>query len=619
MREQNTYEIKNIVTRIEVASDEIVKLVKIDDVTIEALRMIKDSVLKIGTAVSHGAEEMPSAYLPVLNRILGYLRKISLYPLSVEDYAERIKSHVENYILLQKPYDEAYESDKDKAIDSFIEHKATAARIEDLKKEMQALVEKKINGGCPVDSLEYNALVTRHNALEKQLQSEEYRLTMLQKVIHENSLIKAEVEKAATLSDMASLRTKTFNEFSVMAYQNRDKNIEEESLFSAFDQIAEEVSLQATPYKPDDRAFCKAVEETLLERLYKKDSKEYEQNILAMKNEEYSKAILELTQKKGELEKEIEKLIGQEKERAEESRKNMEELLKLTEDLSMFRNDVEGDLEKEVEYCLARTPADLAGAHLKLRTCIELYCRFEKGIDLSDKFFFKPDETATAKFATAKIDPERIEGLYQIYKHCHAFVHGDYTTDLQTPRQKQEEIALIRNNVRQLKAWGIDCYDKEKGFVQLYTMQDKQLAELLDSENVPQQDQLDKKLHYYFKRMDDLEKYMDENAISYTKRKFKDKDEVHDYLQEKNATDTNFSLESLVLKPSGRVTGKITYYDNQNQFGKIDGTVRFRLSSIEKNKKNCVEGATVSYLKDKDYKGNPIATHIEIESVGVTN
>jgi hypothetical protein len=245
--------------KIEIVSDEIAMQVEINDVTTEALRTIKSSVLRGRVAVDHCGEEAKLQYVPVLERILDYLNGAVRYPAAVALYAERVATHIENYILLQRPFDEKYEMDRDKEKDVFVEVNRVAARIAEINREKKALVRLEIADGNAAESPEYKLSVLRDKHLETQLNSELFRLENLQKVLRMNDLIRFEDEKARTVADMRQMRTKSYDAYAAEAYNTKAMLEEEEGLFEAFERVAEDVAVPLGRFVLDDRAFRRAI------------------------------------------------------------------------------------------------------------------------------------------------------------------------------------------------------------------------------------------------------------------------------------------------------------------------------------------------------------------------
>ena len=158
-------EIRQLICMIEIASDDIVKDLEINETSVEALRRIKSSVSRMQSAVNSYSVDMQAACEPVLKHILAYVRMASRYGEAIEDYADRITDHVDSYLLLQRPYDTEREQRLDREMETAVELKRCELKLERIAKDMRALIDQKLNGEFPVGSPRYKNIVTRYNDL----------------------------------------------------------------------------------------------------------------------------------------------------------------------------------------------------------------------------------------------------------------------------------------------------------------------------------------------------------------------------------------------------------------------------------------------------------------------
>ena len=619
-------EIKKIINAIEIASDEIVKNMEINDLTVGALRRIKNAVSRIESAVTGRSEDLQIALIPVLNRILGYIHQAGNYPEAIHLYADRINSNVEDYILLLRSYDDEYENHKDQETSAYVEIRRSCRRLDAIADEMNQLVESKINGGYTVDSARYKEYVARYNDLQRQLNSEKFNIDHLQAVVEENSYIRQEIEKSLTLNNMTSLRTMTFEDYMDMAVKNKDRDIEERGLLSAFKRVAEETSIPDDFYVVDDSAFRKAVEDTLLERLYKESTETFDEQVRVIPKDEIYDAIIQLSRKLDKVEADVNKSEGEQKKLAEQLEEKLNNLLCETLDIVALRDDVGGDIQKEVEYCLMRTPMDIQSAEMKIRSRIELYCRFEKGIDLNDKLFFRPGETVENKLTAAGIT-DNLFRIAKMYRNTNRFIHLDETTVAMTDADKEKEVEWLRKNSASLKEWGIDKYDVKRGMPLFYLNQDKQLVKMIDEGRMNlsvYEVERDNKIRHYFERMESLKAFMEKNGISVPDIQLKSYEDVENYISDKEKTPKTIAPQKPVetqnvantAKPreaETRCEGVITWYDSARGCGKIDNKLYFNKKFFQ-NENDCVQGQRVSYVMGRNEVGPCAKKIIAIKS-----
>jgi cold shock CspA family protein len=606
-------EIRQLICMIEVASDDIVKELEINETSVEALRRIKSSVSRMQSAVNGYSSDVQAACEPVLQHVLTYVRMASRYGEAIEDYADRIVDHVDSYLLLQRPYDTEREQRLDREMETAVELKRSELKLERIAKDMRALIDQKLNGEFPVGSPRYKNIVTKYNDLQLQFNSENDRLEHLQNVAKQNGLIRQAAEKKMTYAEISSLRTMSLEEFAQITGENKERALEEKALMQAFEQVAFEDASEAFDFS--DFAFQKALEDTLLERLAKNQAESYEDQITQMPKGELLEAIVQLNQKMDAMQTQISASQGQQKENARELREQLVELYAKTQDAAALRKDVMvDDIVKEVDYCLARTPMDIQSAHLKLRSCIELYCRYVCGIDLNDKLFFKPDEERGNKFMATGMPREKCEELVSIYGDANGFVHGGIDV---LGKNDEQQAKILRENAQKLKLWGIDKYTLAQGLPLFYSKQNAQLLERLkdgsfDSAFV--QSDPNRKLHYYFKRMDYMRSYMEKNGIAVPKVDFTSTADILRYLGDAVAMPAVTAAPQTEEKPNvgSTLEGIVTWYDEQRRIGKINRTIHFHRSEV-RDLSALADGVRVSYTMG-EHNGNPCAKNIRVIS-----
>lgn len=603
-------EIRQLICMIEVASDDIVKELEINETSVEALRRIKSSVSRMQSAVNGYSSDVQAACEPVLQHVLTYVRMASRYGEAIEDYADRIVDHVDSYLLLQRPYDTEREQRLDREMETAVELKRSELKLERIAKDMRALIDQKLNGEFPVGSPRYKNIVTKYNDLQLQFNSENDRLEHLQNVAKQNGLIRQAAEKKMTYAEISSLRTMSLEEFAQITGENKERALEEKALMQAFEQVAFEDASEAFDFS--DFAFQKALEDTLLERLAKNQAESYEDQITQMPKGELLEAIVQLNQKMDAMQTQISASQGQQQENARELREQLVELYAKTQDAAALRKDVMvDDIVKEVDYCLARTPMDIQSAHLKLRNCIELYCRYVYGIDLNDKLFFAPNEKRIVKLMLTGMPKERCEDLELIYGAANGFVHGGIDI---LGKSDEQQACTLRENAQKLKQWGVDKYTLIEGLPLFYRKQDAQLSERLKDGSIDidfvQANQNRKQLQYYFERMNNMRSYMEKNGIAVPQVEFTSIKDILSYLGVAAAVPTAAAASrGAEQSNTGTVLeGTVTWYDEQRRIGKINRTIHFHRSEV-RDLSALADGVRVSYTMG-EHNGNPCAKNI---------
>ena len=592
MKENKELEIKRIVNSIEIASDDIIKHLHIDDESIAALRMIKDTIPAIHAIVKCASPFEIDKYEPVLLRVLDYLQSIVRYPAAIEFYADRIQSNVENYLQIGRTYDAKYEDDRDKEIGTFIDVKRAITSIVELTENKKRLLDQQIDSGYSLDSFESKLIETKVYRIDNEIEYKKASLEPLRKIIEANTLIRNQYERAITLSNASSQIMAPLEEFSAMAYENREKELELDGMLRAYKDVAADVGMKVNDFDSYERVFKKEIEETILGRMYNENPEEYNDKIERMRENELTLAIAQLVGRIDGLEQALEKAEGEEKKNTEQVHQILSTLLARTEDVAAFRDDVSGDFEKEVEYCLMRTPADIQSAQTKIRNCIERYCRYKKGVDLNDKIFFTDENKVVDKLKVAGIPDNLITPLAGIYKKTQSFVHFDEKAEI-ISEEAEKEVEIIRQNVAKLKKWGINNFNVKDGMPLFYIKRNNMLKEWIDEKKIDvDSKQFNKQLPFFIDRNASLKEFMEKKGIVVPEvETFNSRDDVDKYIREK--------LNASLAKDVGRRTGIITMYSATNAKGMIDKRIQFSLSDCT-NMKGITLGAKVSYIPVKD-------------------
>lgn len=209
----------------------------------------------------------------------------------------------------------------------------------------------------------------------------------------------------------------------------------------------------------------------------------------------------------------------------EESETDSEEVIQATPSDEY----IDLDIQKAVQKFFKTTPVDLGGAHRKIRVCIENYCRYKKGVDLSDRIFFD-GQSVEAKLAEADVDHAILKPLAEIYRRTNGFVHDSLACISMTEEEIRQEVASIDESARRLHEWGIDDVDLEYGVPFLYTNRDKRLLRLLNEEGEQVDRISDKLLGFYCDNTRGLEAFMKKQQIKIPEIMFKESQDVYDYL-----------------------------------------------------------------------------------------
>ena len=637
MKTRRETEIRQLVTKMEILSDSIVEAIDKADLDIderyeEALRSIKSAVSSISLLANNWTEEEGEAYLPVLEHIAFYLRSAVANPRALADYSEGVMRNVEEYIRGGKTYDAENEKRMDTEMDTLIRLGSSTESLARIDKRQKLLVDSQVNKNISSDSPEYWESVARFNYLTEKKKSEEARHEGLQGVVQENVHYGREFEKRKAFEERAELRTTSFEEYARMAYDNKELENEEKAMKSAIDRIALEVGGAQTALLASDIDFRRAMEETLFERIAKEHAENLDGEIAAIEKPVLFEAILNITRKMDALEALIESTKGEQKKQYEEILKNVESVYEKSQDSVALRDDLIDDIEKEVEYCLSRKPVDLQGAQLKIRSCIERYCRYNKGVDLNDSLFFRKKEPIYEKLRVARLDRSMVEDIGSMYGETNQYIHSDLSLSFMGENEINGVAAKIRENARKLKKLKIDKSSPIEGAKTLYTRMDKMLLEQLDNGSIDKEfiegDQ--RTVAKYFERLEHIKKFMNDNEIADIPAiKFNSVDDIYDHLDKKDAvknqdqptpTQVNKPTPTQVNKPTvqnsspARRVGSITKFITAKGYGWIDTDYYFNVdyfSDRAKDEPLCKVGAKVSYVIGKNNSG-PCAKHIRI-------
>ncbi len=535
-------DVREIITKIEVASDRIVMeasgrndKIKITDVFIDALRLLKDNIAIIRSAT----DDTLLKHSEILERILGYVNNAVAYPNSIELWVERVKDHVRDYIMENKSFDAKAEADKDTAIRGRVDIKRANDDIDRINRRMEAIKEDWITNGYSVNSPRYITQVSEYNTLEKDLESKKYELSTLQRMNMANSNIRSQVERRqATENAMAGI-TMTSEEYTALVMENREWESELSAELEVFERVGEEAWATSIAPKIDDTKFRRAIEETLLERLYKSNAEEYDSRVAVMPKDTLLDAMLQVIRKIDDVESLIESSVGDQKKQAEETRMLLDEMLANTSYIAAMREDMSGDITKEVGYCLSRKPADIQSAHLKIRNCIELFCRFRKGVDLNEKLFFHQGETGEAKIASVNKTEHDAE-IANYYTNSNGFIHSENGFILMTDEERAREAESLREIAKNLHDWKIDEYDFSEGMKLHYVTRDQMLKQMIDEGRIDRnfvdaESKYRGKIYYYFVNLNSSYKLMKEQGIDVPWINFIRSDDVKRYLDERDS------------------------------------------------------------------------------------
>ncbi len=622
-------DVREMVLNIETASDKIVERLEITDVSVNALRMLKEDIAVIRSAT----DETLSDYSDVLLRIQEYINKAVKNPDSFELYAERVHDHVRSYLLESNKFDADYEAGKDKAMEGRIKIKGITTEIEETEKRIKAIEEEWIINNYPTDSARYMALVSEHSGLLSGLKDKKSELSKLHRMNKANVSISSAVERRrSTESAMAGI-TMGADEYSDLVMENKELEGELFAELEAIDRIAGEVSDSPFMAEIDDTDFRRAIEETLLERLYRSDAKDYEDSVKAMPKDELNVAMLQVMRKITDLEGLIKDLRGEQKRQAERNQAQLDELLANTAYLSALRGDTTGDIVKEVEHHLSRNPADIQSAQLKIRACIELYCRFKKGIKLTDGLLFSPGEKVKQKFASSKPAAHDDE-LAGIYSSTNAFIHNENRLIIMSDAERKKNAEIIRENARKLHEWGVDQYDLTDGIKNYYVTRDEMLLKMLedgriDKNFVERESGSDDKLTRFFSDGRKLEKDLQALYVRIPEIRFKSLDDVKAYLDKADDTAKAYTepkpqpVKTEVAKPVSPI-GKqkpgresvIMKYNPESKYGFIRNPDRPQdkkgiYFQVKGDDKGFVIGARVSFVMGRNYNG-PCADEVQL-------
>jgi cold shock CspA family protein len=123
-----------------------------------------------------------------------------------------------------------------------------------------------------------------------------------------------------------------------------------------------------------------------------------------------------------------------------------------------------------------------------------------------------------------------------------------------------------------------------------------------------------RKLHYYFKRMDYMRSYMEKNGIAVPKVDFTSTADILRYLGDAVAMPAVTAAPQTEEKPNvgSTLEGIVTWYDEQRRIGKINRTIHFHRSEV-RDLSALADGVRVSYTMG-EHNGNPCAKNIRVIS-----
>ena len=616
----NQPDVREMVTKIEITSDRIVERLKVSDLSVNALRRLKEDIATIRSAT----DETLRDYRDVLSKIQNYINEAVLDPDSLEFCAERVHDHVKAYLLEHSSFNEGYEADRDKAIRGRIAMKRTIAEIEQTEERKKAIEEDWIINSYSSDSPRYIALVSEHSGLSTKIENLKYKLSVLQKMNAANQTINSAVERKQSTENAAAGITMSSKEYSSILSETRELEQELFAELEAFKIAESEVAFSPVSLEIDDSDFRHAVEETLLERMYRSNAESYETQVAAMPKDELFGAMLCAIRKVDDLEGLVKSSNEEMKKQAAENLARLEALLADTSNIAAMREDMSADVEKEVQYCLARTPADLQSAHLKIRNCIELYCRFRKGIDLNDKFFCN-NLSVEAKFAVAN-KTEYDKEISQYYKNSNGFVHNSNDIISMTEAENENEAKKLAQIAARLHSLGIDKYDFTEGIKLHYITRDQMLKQRIDDgqidrEFVEAERNTKGRLYYdYFGPRIGMSRFMEEHNIDIPQINFASIKDVEAYLDSKEGiAEQSKATKAVEEKPtavtsvptgksSQRLESIISTYLPDRKFGFIQDIenpdnkkgIYFRPDGDDTG---FVKGAKVSFVMGRNAEG----------------
>lgn len=192
------------------------------------------------------------------------------------------------------------------------------------------------------------------------------------------------------------------------------------------------------------------------------------------------------------------------------------------------------NLVESVKHCIYTCPPMFDAAHLRIRKCIENYCKYEKGFDLNDVFLGR--EYVKVKFEIAGIDSDKIEKLAEIYGTANRYIHSVGSSHMNEEEKKAETL----ENAEQLVSWGFDGCDEKEGMKRLYLAQDRRMPEILDSGKYDEVS-----LGYYFQNLHELEKIMKSRGIEVpTGIAFESREDVDAYFNFKKTLESGEKNEA---------------------------------------------------------------------------
>lgn len=596
-------DLDSIISKINLNVEHLAKRVPATQEAIRSLRLVKKEISRI-------SELHQKTDGGVLEHIRLLTQNAIYDPDQIEHYADRICQHVEEYLFQRMPYDAVKEEAKDKELKTFAEIHKTVLEAESLSEKMQRLVDEKISKGYSVDSPRYRELVGKYNQLQSQLAQTYTQLSLFQKQADQNQLVANELARAGALQRAALLRTMSLEEFSRVATQNKmDEELFMETC-SCFEAVAAETA-SSLALPTTDFDFQRAVEKTLLERIHEQSKDEsFSDRIAGMNEIELYSAIGELSRKIDAIQSRMTDEFGRSRELQNEQLRVLTALRDKTVDEAMLLADTGGNVESVVEHFLSMKPIELQAAALKLRSCIENYCRYIKGIKLSDSLLFSKNESVKSKLLTAGFDETTAETLANIYRNTNPYIHGE---DEKTSFEDEDKkVAAFREAAKLLREWGIDRYDPQSGVPKLYQTHDEMLRKKLDSGEIQVEDTTSPRsgVAFFLNDQNRRREYMEKNGISVPSICFSTLEDVRAYLEKTAANALQAAEEQLVVEPlcqeaiPQRKIGTVNRYWKEKGMGEIDG-VFFYSDSFEGtiDPQEIKIGMKVSYEDGENKKG----------------
>lgn len=215
------------------------------------------------------------------------------------------------------------------------------------------------------------------------------------------------------------------------------------------DKIAEEIN------KMSLEEISKKYEEKLFEAISKLDNK-----VLVDKINELNAKINELSKDKKSNKDQIENLTS--------VANAVKENVLLNENNVSWREKVSSLLKTN----------DFQSVALKIRSCIENYCRYEKHTDLNDSLRFPVGTLVTDKLGPKGADLNQYKMVSEIYRDTNHYIHDAPET---SPIIKKEDACnRLSKNLDKICELGLDKYNRKKGLPVFFEKQESLLKQKLN-------------------------------------------------------------------------------------------------------------------------------------------